>query len=163
MTKRLGFYFLLLSAFLSTATAQSTIFIVRHAEKADATKDPDLSEAGRARSQQFLNVLSIQTVLAFQRFDLGQNRGRVLAVTRDRSCFAPSGVTTVGHCHDHDACFRASPAGNAKRFVQRPALFLCVENERTGTHSASGNANGSGAVFGQAPQRRDYRNRSLRC
>jgi len=47
MTKRLGFYFLLLSAFLSTATAQSTIFIVRHAEKADATKDPDLSEAGR--------------------------------------------------------------------------------------------------------------------
>ena len=51
MTKRLGFYFLLLSAFLSTATAQSTIFIVRHAEKADATKDPDLSEAGRARAE----------------------------------------------------------------------------------------------------------------
>ena len=57
MTKRLGFYFLLLSAFLSTATAQSTIFIVRHAEKADATKDPDLSEAGRARAEATVKTL----------------------------------------------------------------------------------------------------------
>jgi broad specificity phosphatase PhoE len=57
MTKRLGFYFLLLSAFLSTATAQSTIFIVRHAEKADATKDPDLSEAGRARAEAIVKTL----------------------------------------------------------------------------------------------------------
>ena len=57
MTKRLGFYFLLLSAFLSTATAQSTIFIVRHAEKADATKDPDLSEAGRARAEALAKTL----------------------------------------------------------------------------------------------------------
>ena len=57
MTKRLGFYFLLVSAFLSTATAQSTIFIVRHAEKADATKDPDLSEAGRARAEALAKML----------------------------------------------------------------------------------------------------------
>ena len=57
MTKRLGFYFLLLTAFLSTATAQSTIFIVRHAEKADATKDPDLSEAGRARAEAIVKTL----------------------------------------------------------------------------------------------------------
>ena len=57
MTKRLGFYFLLLSAFLSTATAQSTIFIVRHAEKADATKDPDLSEVGRARAEALAKML----------------------------------------------------------------------------------------------------------
>jgi broad specificity phosphatase PhoE len=57
MTKRLGFYFWRLSAFLSTATAQSTIFIVRHAEKADATKDPDLSEAGRARAEAIVKTL----------------------------------------------------------------------------------------------------------
>jgi broad specificity phosphatase PhoE len=57
MTKRLGFYFLLLTAFLSTATAQSTIFIVRHAEKADATKDPDLSEAGRTRAEALAKTL----------------------------------------------------------------------------------------------------------
>jgi 2,3-bisphosphoglycerate-dependent phosphoglycerate mutase len=64
MTKRLGFYFLLLSAFLSTATAQSTIFIVRHAEKADATKDPDLSEAGRARAEALAKTLRDANITA---------------------------------------------------------------------------------------------------
>jgi broad specificity phosphatase PhoE len=64
MTKRLGFYFLVLSAFLSTATAQSTIFIVRHAEKADATKDPDLSEAGRARAEALAKTLRDANITA---------------------------------------------------------------------------------------------------
>ena len=64
MTKRVGFYFLLLSAFLSTATAQSTIFIVRHAEKADATKDPDLLEAGRARAEALAKTLRDANVTA---------------------------------------------------------------------------------------------------
>ncbi len=64
MTKRLGFYFLLLSAFLSTATAESTIFIVRHAEKADATKDPDLSEAGRARAEALAKTLRDANITA---------------------------------------------------------------------------------------------------
>jgi broad specificity phosphatase PhoE len=64
MTKRLGFYFLLLSAFLSTATAQSTIFIVRHAEKADATKDPDLSEVGRARAEALAKMLKDTNITA---------------------------------------------------------------------------------------------------
>ena len=64
MTKRLGFYFLLLSAFLSTATAQSTIFVVRHAEKADATKDPDLSEAGRARAEALAKTLKDANITA---------------------------------------------------------------------------------------------------
>ena len=64
MTKRLGFYFLLLSAFLSTAMAQSTIFIVRHAEKADATKDPNLSEAGRARAEALAKTLKDANITA---------------------------------------------------------------------------------------------------
>ena len=64
MTKRFGFYFLLLSALLSTATAQSTIFIVRHAEKADATKDPDLSEAGRARAEALAKTLRDANITA---------------------------------------------------------------------------------------------------
>lgn len=64
MTKRLGFYFLLLSALLSTATAQSTIFIVRHAEKTDATKDPDLSEPGRARAEALAKTLRDANVTA---------------------------------------------------------------------------------------------------
>jgi broad specificity phosphatase PhoE len=55
--KRFAFYFFLVSALLSVATAQSTIFVVRHAEKADATKDPDLSEPGRARAEALAKVL----------------------------------------------------------------------------------------------------------
>ena len=49
---------------LSTATAQSTIFIVRHAEKADATKDPDLSEAGRARAEALAKMLQDANITA---------------------------------------------------------------------------------------------------
>ena len=64
MMKRFGFCFLLASALLSTATAQSTIFVVRHAEKADATKDPDLSEAGRARAEALAKALRDANITA---------------------------------------------------------------------------------------------------
>jgi phosphohistidine phosphatase SixA len=47
--KRFVFCCLLVSALVATATAQSTVFIVRHAERADASADSDLSEAGRAQ------------------------------------------------------------------------------------------------------------------
>ena len=40
----------------STAAAQSTIFLVRHAEKAGGD-DPDLTEAGRARAESLANIL----------------------------------------------------------------------------------------------------------
>jgi broad specificity phosphatase PhoE len=64
MMKRFVFYLFLASALLSTATAQSTIFIVRHAEKADATKDPDLSEAGRARAEALAKTLREANITA---------------------------------------------------------------------------------------------------
>ncbi len=64
MTKRFAFCFFLASALLSTATAQSTIFVVRHAEKADATKDPDLSEAGRARAEALAKALRDANITA---------------------------------------------------------------------------------------------------
>jgi len=57
MITRLVFCFVVLSVVLSTATAQSTVFIVRHAEKADATKDPDLSTAGRTRAEALATML----------------------------------------------------------------------------------------------------------
>ncbi len=62
--KRFVFCCLLLSLLLSTATAQSTIFIVRHAEKADATKDSDLSEAGRARAEALARMLKDANITA---------------------------------------------------------------------------------------------------
>ena len=62
--KRFIFCCLLLNLLISTATAQSTIFIVRHAEKADATKDPDLSEAGRARAEALAKMLRDTNITA---------------------------------------------------------------------------------------------------
>ena len=49
---------LLFGLFLSTAAAQSTIFLVRHAEKAvTGGNDPDLSDAGRARAESLATTL----------------------------------------------------------------------------------------------------------
>ncbi len=50
--------FLLSGLFISPVAAQSTIFIVRHADKvASGGNDPDLSEAGRARAEALAKML----------------------------------------------------------------------------------------------------------
>ena len=64
MTKRFVFCSLLLSVLVATATAQSTIFIVRHAERADASTDSDLSEAGRARAEALAKMLKDKNITA---------------------------------------------------------------------------------------------------
>lgn len=64
MTRRFVFYGLLLSVLVATATAQSTIFIVRHGEKADSSNDSDLSEAGRARAEALAKMLKDANVTA---------------------------------------------------------------------------------------------------
>jgi broad specificity phosphatase PhoE len=61
--KRFAPLLLMFAAFVSTATAQPTIFIVRHAEKGAVTStnpaanDPDLSDAGRARAESLAKML----------------------------------------------------------------------------------------------------------
>lgn len=59
--KRLAFALLLLSCAVHTATAQGTIFLVRHAEKAQANSskpdDPELSEPGQLRAESLRNML----------------------------------------------------------------------------------------------------------
>jgi phosphohistidine phosphatase SixA len=42
---------------LSSSFSQSTVFIVRHAEKVDDSKDAELSETGRARAETLANML----------------------------------------------------------------------------------------------------------
>ena len=49
--------FFLVGLALSSSFSQSTVFIVRHAEKADDSKDAELSEAGRARAEVLANML----------------------------------------------------------------------------------------------------------
>jgi broad specificity phosphatase PhoE len=55
---------LFLSLFVGAANAQTSIFIVRHAEKADSTKDTDLSEAGRARAEALAKILRDANITA---------------------------------------------------------------------------------------------------
>ena len=63
---------LLFAGIAGTATAQPTIFLVRHAERADAgtstagtmASDPDLSDAGRARAESLARMLKDAGVVA---------------------------------------------------------------------------------------------------
>jgi len=57
MTKRFVLCCFLVGLALSSSFSQSTVFIVRHAEKADDGKDAELSEAGRARAEALANML----------------------------------------------------------------------------------------------------------
>ena len=57
MKKRFVLCCLLVGLALSSSFSQSTVFIVRHAEKADNSKDAELSEAGRARAEALANML----------------------------------------------------------------------------------------------------------
>ena len=58
MTKRFVLCCFLVGLALSSSFSQSTVFIVRHAEKADDSKDAELSEkAGRARAEALANML----------------------------------------------------------------------------------------------------------
>jgi broad specificity phosphatase PhoE len=56
--KRLVLSLLLSVLFVTAVAAQSTIFIVRHAEKSgDGDEDPNLSDLGRARADTLANIL----------------------------------------------------------------------------------------------------------
>lgn len=49
---------LLLVFFSTVSLAQTTIFLVRHAEKVDSSRDPELSLQGKARAVRLMELLS---------------------------------------------------------------------------------------------------------
>ena len=57
MKKRFVLCCFLVGLALSSSFSQSIVFIVRHAEKADGSKDAELSEAGHARAEALANML----------------------------------------------------------------------------------------------------------
>ena len=57
MKKRFVLCCFLVGLALSNSFSQSTVFIVRHAEKANDSKDAELSETGRARAETLANML----------------------------------------------------------------------------------------------------------
>jgi broad specificity phosphatase PhoE len=57
MKKRFALCCFLVGLVFSSSFSQSTVFIVRHAEKADNSKDAELSEASRARAEALANML----------------------------------------------------------------------------------------------------------
>lgn len=59
-----------------------------------------------------------------------------MVVTRDRDRLAASAVPAIAHSHDNDSRFSASPARSAKRFVEGPALFVCLEGKKTSVQVA---------------------------
>lgn len=57
MNKRFVLGCFLVGLAFSSSFSQSTVFIVRHAEKADDSKDAELSGAGRGRAEALANML----------------------------------------------------------------------------------------------------------
>jgi len=69
--KRFIALLLLSGLFISAAAARSTIFLVRHAEKAaSGGNDPDLSDAGRARAESLATTLKDSGISAIFVTDL---------------------------------------------------------------------------------------------
>jgi broad specificity phosphatase PhoE len=80
--KRFTLFLFLSALFASAAAAQSTIFFVRHAEKAANGNDSDLSDAGRARAESLANTLKDAGVSAIYVTDLKRTQQTAAPLAR---------------------------------------------------------------------------------
>jgi broad specificity phosphatase PhoE len=84
--KRFAFFLFLSALFISTAAAQSTIFIVRHAEKVEGGgNDPDLSDAGRARAESLAHTLKDADISAIYVTELTRTQQTAAPLAKLRS------------------------------------------------------------------------------
>ena len=81
MAKRSVVFIFNLSVWLSIASAQPTIFIVRHAERADSSENSELSQAGLARAESLAKTLKDKNITAIYatEFKRTQETGAPLA------------------------------------------------------------------------------------
>jgi broad specificity phosphatase PhoE len=100
---------------LSSSFSQSTVFIVRHAEKADNSKDAELSEAGRARAEALANMLrdSKISVIYTTEFKRTQQTAAPLAKALD--------LTVTPLPSENHAALVAKLRTSTAQFVSRPS------------------------------------------
>ncbi|MBI2260467.1 MAG: histidine phosphatase family protein [Caulobacterales bacterium] len=120
---------LLLAAAISLLTATSvmaqTIIIVRHAEKADASADPVLSEAGQARAQALAAALTDAHPSVILTSPL-QRTGLTAAPTADYHSTTPEAVSLDGGAEAHAAAVAARV-----RALPEDATILIVGHSNT--------------------------------
>ncbi|MCV2881935.1 SixA phosphatase family protein [Actibacterium sp. XHP0104] len=98
----------LILALASTASAQEMLYVIRHAEKADAPADPPLTEAGRSRAAAWATMLRdsgidvVFTSDAARSRETGQIIATALGVDRTEVPLAESGSLADLIQFDHE-------------------------------------------------------------
>lgn len=112
---------LLNAVLLTTLGAQaSTVVLVRHAEKAAPSGDPDLSEAGRRRAGELAQALQrfgLSTILVTQYRRTAQTAEPTGATQHVTPQAVPAGADVASHARDVAAALRRAPAGTAALVV----------------------------------------------
>jgi hypothetical protein len=81
-----------------------------------------------------LQTLAIQSLIALYRFDLCQNRGNALVVTREGNAFAATDVFAIANRQNDDLRFSATAPRNTKRLAEGPSFLVSVDGQRTSRH-----------------------------
>ena len=76
-----------------------------------------------------MKLRSIQIPGVFDRFDFLHDGGGSFVVAPDGGGFTASDVFSVANGNNDQICLIGGSAGGPKRFIERPTLFECVENE----------------------------------
>ena len=92
--------------------AATTFFIVRHAEKVDASRDPDLSAAGHARAQALAKRLDGQALVAIYATEF-KRTGQTVAPTAAAHAIAITSYAAAQPATEFAAQLKAAhPSGN---------------------------------------------------
>lgn len=118
MMRRTLFVFLAIAGVAATVSAQATpsgdklVFVVRHAEKANATEpDPSLSEEGMARANALAAALRdarVTAIFVTVRKRTGETAAPLASATRTTPVIVPFGATPAEHAAGVATAVRSS-------------------------------------------------------